>query len=84
MPQGSIDREGAYIDISVPVEFAQAVLDRILDCHKGISFDPHNSYADNSVHHLRLILKVAKRAEAFQLVKDIAKELGVSVIDKTG
>ncbi|MBU1203025.1 hypothetical protein KKH39_03235 [Patescibacteria group bacterium] len=82
MSQGSIDREGAFIDITVPVEFAQEIRDRLSQC-ESYTLDQNNCHQDQEVAHIRIILKVMSRGACYQKIKEIGQELGISVLDKT-
>lgn len=86
MSQGSIDRDGAFIDVTVPVEFAQRLLDRISDPKCGFSYDPQNSFVDQAAgtYHLRIILNVVmRRARCYEFIRAVGQELGISIIDNT-
>lgn len=68
--------DGAFFDITVPVEFAEVLKERIPNSH-GYSIDKGNCFKDQSGYHIRIILTTSFRAQCLQHIRDIGHELGL-------
>jgi len=79
MSSGSIERQGGYICIKVPVEHHQNFVVRL----QGYEIHSDIFSTDGAYHHIMILLPVNQRATCFECIQNIGQELSCPMPDAT-